>query len=299
MDASKAFDRIVHAGLFIKLLERNVPIVFIEIIMSWYDGLTCRVKWDDQLSDWFAITAGVRQGGILSPDFYSIYVDDLIIQLKSSGKGCYFLAIFAAALFYADDMAILSPSIKGLSKLLDICGTYCTEWDIALNAKKSKLMMFGKKADVTHDIMLNGDKVEWTTDWKYLGVTLKKDKFFNCSVTDRIGKFYRCVNAILRIDGRSTDTVMLHLMETHCVPILTYAIEVVHVANRDERRQLRVAYNSIFRKLFGYRWSESVTALQEFLGRPTWEQLVDKRVASFRNRVTNGRNDTLAFALMT
>ena len=99
-------------------------------------------------------------------------------------------------------------------------------------------------------------------------------------------------------DSRSNDTVMLHLMETHCVPILTYAIEVVQVANRDERRQLRVAYNSIFRKLFGYRWSESVTALQGFLGRPTWEQLVEKRVASFQNRVTNGRHDTLAFALM-
>ncbi len=66
---------------------------------------------------------------------------------------------------------------------------------------------------------------------------------------------------------------MLHLIETHCVPLLTYAIEVIHVADRDERRQLRVAYNSVFRKLFNYRWSESVTALQHFLGRPTWEEL--------------------------
>ena len=79
--------------------------------------------------------------------------------------------------------------------------------------------------------------------------------------------------------------MMLRLVESHCVPILTYAIEVVHVANRDERRQLRVAYNSLFRKISNYRWSESVSALQSFLDRPTWEQLVEKRRNSFLNRV--------------
>ena len=79
---------------------------------------------------------------------------------------------------------------------------------------------------------------------------MKCSKQFDCSITDRVKKFYRCANAILRIDGQSSDTVMLRLMESHCVPLLTYAIEIIHVSNRDERRQLRVAYNSIFRKLF-------------------------------------------------
>ena len=78
LDASKAFDRIIHSGLFIKLMERNVPIMFLNVIVSWYDGLQCRVKWGNHLSAWFAISAGVRQGGILSPDFYSIYVDAMV-----------------------------------------------------------------------------------------------------------------------------------------------------------------------------------------------------------------------------
>ena len=72
LDASKAFDRLVHSGLFIKLLERNVPLAFLNIIISWYNGLTCQVKWGDHFSSWFSITAGVRQGGVLSPDFYCI-----------------------------------------------------------------------------------------------------------------------------------------------------------------------------------------------------------------------------------
>ena len=67
-DASKAFDRLVHSDLFLKLIEKNVPKMFLEIIMTWHDGLFCRVKWDGVYSDWFHISAGVRQGGGLSPD---------------------------------------------------------------------------------------------------------------------------------------------------------------------------------------------------------------------------------------
>ena len=65
MDASKAFDRLVHAGLFLKLMERRIPLVFLDIVVTWHDGLFCRVKWDGHMSDWFSITAGVRQGGLL------------------------------------------------------------------------------------------------------------------------------------------------------------------------------------------------------------------------------------------
>ena len=296
LDASKAFDRVVHAGLFLKLIEKNVPLVFLDIIVTWYGDLLCRVKWGDCYSDWFSVTAGVRQGGVLSTDFYSIYVDDLIMKLKSLKKGCYYLGIFAAALFYADDVAVLAPSIKALKALLNICSEYCLDWDIGLNAKKSKLMHFGKRIGIPCDICLNGKKVDWVDEWTYLGVTLKSGTLFNCSVTDRIKKFYRCANAIFRIDGFSNDTVMLHLAETHCIPILTYAVEVIHVVNQDERRQLRVAYNSVFRKIFGYRLRESVTALQEFLGRPTWEKLVDKRKSGFFKRVQHSHS--LAHALL-
>ena len=192
---------------------------------------------------------------------------------------------FAAALFYADDMAILAPSIRGLKSLLKLCGDYCLEWDICLNAKKTKILYFGKRLDFKFDITLNGKSIEWVDEWVYLGVTLKSAKAFDCSVKERVKKFYRCANSIFRIDGKSNDMVMLRLLESHCVPLLTYAIEVTHVINRDERRQLRVAYNSLFRKIFNYRWSESVTALQAFLERPTWEQLVEKRRNSFFKRI--------------
>ena len=194
-------------------------------------------------------------------------------------------------------MCVLAPSIKGLESLISACEAYCLEWDIGLNAKKSRCLYFGKKTSIPYNIILNGKVIEWTDQWVYLGLTLRSNKVFDCSITNRIKKFYRCVNAILRIDGRSNDLVMLQLLESHCVPLLTYAIEVLHVNDRDERRQLRVAYNSVFRKIFGYRWSQSVTQLQAFLSRPTWEQLVEGRQSSFFSRL-RANTDSLPFALI-
>ena len=123
------------------------------------------------------------------------------------------------------------------------------------------------------------------TTWSYLGVHIKSHTSFNCCINEKIKSFYRCANGILRIEGRSNETVMLQLLETHCLPILTYAIDVIHVTDRDERRKMRVAYNSIFRKIFGYRPWESVTDLQHSLQRPTWEELVNNRTEKFSNRV--------------
>lgn len=92
--------------------------------------------------------------------------------------------------------------------------------------------------------------------------------------------------------------VMLMLVETHCVPLITYAIEIIEVCNRDEKRQLRVAYNSLFRKIFHYRRYESVSALQHFLGRPTWEELIEKRQKGFEKRVRSAGHSSPAFNVM-
>ena len=136
--------------------------------------------------------------------------------------------------------------------------------------------------------------IDWVSQWKYLGVVLQSGKRFGCSVQERVKSFYRSLNAILRVEGRSDDLVLLRLLEAHCVPLITYAIETLHVADRDEKRSLRVAYNSIFRKLFGYRYFESVTNLQHALGRPTWEELVLKRQNGFLNRAQSSESELVA-----
>ena len=130
-------------------------------------------------------------------------------------------------------------------------------------------MYFGKRLPNLYNPTLNQRVLEWVDQWNYLGVVLSSGRYFNCSVSERLKKFYKCFNAIMRIEGRSDDLIMLHLLVTHCVPILTYAIEILHVSDIASRRQLPVAYNAIFRKIFHYRRHESVTILQGCLERPT------------------------------
>ena len=154
-------------------------------------------------------------------------------------------------------------------------------------------MHFGKQSRFNFRPTLGGVAVEWVPEWKYLGVTLRAGPRFGCSVKERVKSFYRSLNSILRIEGRSDDMILLQLVETHCVSILTYGIEIVDIANRDEKRSMRVAYNSIFRKLFGYRSFESVTNLQHCLGRPTWEELVECRCAGFMRRARSCDADSL------
>ena len=152
-------------------------------------------------------------------------------------------------------------------------------------------MSFGKEHQLAK-LQLNGRDIEWVDSWSYLGVSIKSHTAFNCDIDKKVKSFYRSANGILRIEGRSDETVMMQLLEAHCLPILTYAIDAIHVANRDERRRLRVAYNSIYRKTFNYRPWESVTALQHALHRPTWEELLNSRREKFRNRIAE--NDFLS-----
>ena len=300
LDASKAFDRLIHGGLFFKLIQRGLPKIFLDLIIFWYRDLHCRVKWDQNYSQWFHVSAGVRQGGILSPCFYCLYVDDLIEILERLDVGCYILEIFMAALLYADDMALLSPSMKGLEMLLATCKEYCDEWDVCLNASKSKLIYFGKRCSNLYVPILNGRPLEWVDKWSYLGVIVVSGKRFGCTATERIKKFYRCANAIFRIEGRSDDLTMLRLVEAHCVPLLTYGMEIAHFSDPGERSKIRKAYNSLFRKIFGYRVFESVTDLQLTLACPTWELLVDKLKVGFYERLAlcNAASPVHIFSLL-
>ena len=300
LDASKAFDRLIHSGLFLKMIKRGVPKILIDLIIYWYGNLLCRVRWDQSYSCWFKIEAGVRQGGILSPCFYCLYVDDLVKKLETLNIGCFVMEVFMALLIYADDMAILVPSIKGLSRLLEKCSEFCEDWDICLNAKKSKLMYFGKPCDDLFVPILNGKPLQWVESWDYLGVNLVSGRRFGCSAVDRIKKFYRCANAIFRIDGRSDDLTMLRLVQSHCVPILTYGIEITHFSDSREKSKIRMAYNSLFRRIFGYRLFESVTQLQLSLACPTWELLLETMKAGFYERLasSNAASPVHVFSLL-
>ena len=70
----------------------------------------------------FAVLAGVRQGGVLSPTLFALYMDDLINRLELSELGCNINGIYLGCLLYADDIILLSQSVTAMQFMLDICG---------------------------------------------------------------------------------------------------------------------------------------------------------------------------------
>ena len=67
LDISKAFDKVSHFQLYTKLMERNVPKCLIQILICWYSKCSVFVRWGSVVSSCFSVSAGVRQGGVLSP----------------------------------------------------------------------------------------------------------------------------------------------------------------------------------------------------------------------------------------
>ena len=64
LDASKAFDRINHKKLFMKLSKQGVPLSYVELLFDWYSNQRCCVRWDSIQSDYFCVTNGVQQGSL-------------------------------------------------------------------------------------------------------------------------------------------------------------------------------------------------------------------------------------------
>ena len=85
---SKAFDKVNHFGLFIRLMERGISLNVLNVLIEWYLKLNTAIRWGNCLSYYFRERSGVHQGGIMSPYCFNYYIDPLIQALKENGFGC-------------------------------------------------------------------------------------------------------------------------------------------------------------------------------------------------------------------
>ena len=88
LDASKAFDRIEYVRLFKLLRERNMCPIVLRLIIAMYISQMMQVRWGDILSKQFPVGNGVKQGGVLSPVLFTVYLDNLLKTLKQRNIGC-------------------------------------------------------------------------------------------------------------------------------------------------------------------------------------------------------------------
>ena len=90
LDASKAFERVNHLNLFNKLKLRNMCPTILKFLMCTYQRQSVMVNWNGECSSTFSVGNSVKQGGVLSPVLFSLYLDGIIDQLKKKGIGCHF-----------------------------------------------------------------------------------------------------------------------------------------------------------------------------------------------------------------
>ena len=88
IDVSKVFDKMSHYGLLIKLSDeeaytRKSVTIIRKLACHWHD--VCEVARYDSWSRWFRLSCGIRQGGVLSPYLFAIYIDSLVERVQAYG----------------------------------------------------------------------------------------------------------------------------------------------------------------------------------------------------------------------
>jgi len=83
-------------------------------------SVTC-VKCNGYNSHFFRLLAGVRQGGVLSPFLFAVFIDSVVKKIKSTGVGCHYFSARVSVFLYADDILLIAPSVSALQILLSAC----------------------------------------------------------------------------------------------------------------------------------------------------------------------------------
>ena len=124
IDFRKAFDKVVHVGIMLKLLRNNIDGYFYRILNDMYsfNKLHVCVKISDKRTDISEV--GVRQWDLLSPNLFKLFINDLPYILEQNTTSVEINNKYIPCLLYADDLIIFSDTKEGLQEKLNILEKY-------------------------------------------------------------------------------------------------------------------------------------------------------------------------------
>lgn len=200
LDASRAFDRVNFIKLFQLLLERRMCPLTSRLLLTMYTTQELNVRWNDAKSSNFKCSNGVKQGAVLSPILFCVYIDELLCRLKKSEVGCHIGHHYAGALGYADDVALIAPSLGAMRRMLLICQDFATEYHVTFNSAKSVSIIIGPENCT--DLIMNNEVVPRSEMAVHLGhfvgkafneANIRKAKSAFClRINGLLAKFMHC-----------------------------------------------------------------------------------------------------------
>ena len=168
---------------------------------------------------------------------------------------------------YADDLILLSPSVKDLQGMYNICAKIFQLLDLPIHVSKCHCIRIGPRFKSTcSPIKLLNKPIEWVDSIEYLGVTICKAQYFKCSMSKAKSKFFRSANAILgKLGSTSSVEVILKLVKTNSISALLYGTCALSLTE-PEIKDLEHAYSSLFSKLFKVSDKKSILQCQYYFG---------------------------------
>ena len=227
VDAKKAFDSVDRICLWYKLQRIGLQGKMLKAIQSLYNNVECAVRLNGMLSNWFKVPNGVKQGCLLSPALFAIFVNDLACEIKDLQCGINLGDNQISILMFADDIALLSDSEDKMQTMLDCLFTWCSKWRLSLNLDKTKLVHFRHQSipRTIYDFKYGEGHIDITTKYKYLGLWLSEHLVLKDTVQPLTASAGRALGALMskfkRCGGFNFD-IYTKLYSSLVDPILNY-----------------------------------------------------------------------------
>jgi hypothetical protein len=174
VDFSKAFDTIPHPLLFYQLMTKGLHGNVLKVLRSMYSSLQSCVRTPQGLTELFDCARGTRQGCMLSPFLFSLYVAEIVTMLDEADcKGVFINEDFpnVTSLLFADDLVLCADSVGRLQKMIDVIVRFCERWGLAVNISKTAVMVFrnGGPLRENEKWYFRGEPLRVVSFYKYLG----------------------------------------------------------------------------------------------------------------------------------
>ena len=172
IDFKKAFDRVCHAALWATMRKYNISANLFRTIEQLYDKATSAVNMNGSIGEWFRTTVGVRQGCLVSPTLFNIFLERIMSDALEEHDGKVSIGgRNITNLRFADDIDALAEEEQELEALVKSLDKTCTRYKMEISAKKTKLITNCANG-IQREIKVKGQKLGTVTSFKYLGAVV-------------------------------------------------------------------------------------------------------------------------------